>query len=483
MVKNNNKHYTIMKFKTLIVGLALTANPITMAAQENVLQVVPTTYTADGKTKILNIEMNNSETINAMQFKIVFPEGITLANRAKPYGSLPKNRYPYTEVYDELEETTTTTFEHSVALGSKDNVTTIVISPNTLSDIKGNSGVVLKLYIDLATDIEPGIYPIMFNEIVLSKSEGNTAIRVAEAASYIIVGNPEFSGTFNLSSLTGYMPADVVNATNELLSTETDVTGIDLTGIDETGATVSSTANANLLVYAKSGAAFAAAQSAATNNVVVGATCDELVITDGYPFAASKAFTAANASYSRTVPAAGWYSLCLPFAAETPEGVIVERYVSKDVTNKTVTFNSGAIDADTPCIFNTTSTNVTFSGSNVAVAVTGSELADGDFIGTYTKKSGTLNGFYGLKPDGSGFGIATSTAYVDPFRAYINTSDTPVAALRIIHGGKDDGATGITTVDAKTINGSKVYFNLAGQRVTRPMKGIYIVDGKTVMIQ
>ncbi len=469
-----------MKIKTFITGFALALAPMTMLAQENVLQVVPTTYTADGKTKILNIEMNNTETINALQFKIVFPDGITIADRAKPYGSLPKDRYPYSEIYDELEETTTTTYEHSVVLGSKDNVTTIVISPNTLSDIKGNSGVILKLYVDLAADIKPGIYPIMFNEIVLSKSEGNTAIRVAEAASYIIVGTPEFSGTLDLSNLTGYMPADVVTATNELLAAEAAVTDIDLTNIDEAGSTVSSTANPNLLVYAKAESAFATAQAAAGNNVVVGEVCDNLVLTDGYPFATSKAFTATTASYSRTVPTAGWYSLCLPFAATTPDGVTVERYVSKDVTNKTVTFSDGAIEADKPCIFKTTATDVVFSGSNVAVAVTGSALADGELVGTYSKIEGALEGCYGLKPDGSGFGIATANAYVNPFRAYINMTEVSYAALMIIHG---DEATGITAVDAETNNGSKIYYNLTGQRVAHPEKGLYIVDGKKVVIK
>ncbi len=468
-----------MILKTFITGFALALAPTAMLAQENVLQVVPATYTSDGKTKILYIEMNNAETINAMQFKIVFPDGITIADRAKPYGSLPTERYPYTEVYDELEETTTTTYEHAVVLGSKDNVTTIVISPNSLSDIKGNSGVVLKLYVDLAADIESGIYPIMFKDIVLSKSEGNTAIRVAEAASYIIVGTPEISGTFDLSNLTGYMPADVVTATNELLAAEADVTGIDLTGIDEAGATVSSTANPNLLVYTKAETAFATAQAAAGNNVVVGEVCDNLVLADGYPFAASKAFTAAAASYSRTVPAAGWYSLCLPFEATTPDGVTVERYVSKDVANKTVTFNGGDIEADKPCIFKTTATDVVFSGSNVAVAVTGNELTDGDLVGTYSKIEGTLEGCYGLHPDGSGFGIATASASVAPFRAYINTSEVAGVALKVIHG--DGETTGITVADAETDKGPKVCYNLAGQRVVQPKKGVYIVDGKVII--
>ena len=46
-----------------------------------------------------------------------------------------------------------------------------------------------------------------------------------------------------------------------------------------------------------------------------------------------------------------------------------------------------------------------------------------------------------------------------------------------------DGATGI---DATLVNSEKVnsqYFNLAGQRVAHPAKGLYIVNGKKVIVK
>ena len=46
-----------------------------------------------------------------------------------------------------------------------------------------------------------------------------------------------------------------------------------------------------------------------------------------------------------------------------------------------------------------------------------------------------------------------------------------------------DGGTGI---DATLVNSEKVnsqYFNLAGQRVAHPAKGLYIVNGKKVLVR
>ena len=45
--------------------------------------------------------------------------------------------------------------------------------------------------------------------------------------------------------------------------------------------------------------------------------------------------------------------------------------------------------------------------------------------------------------------------------------------------------TGIkSVVGAQSIvNGSNVIYNLAGQRVAQPVKGLYIINGKKIMIQ
>ena len=45
------------------------------------------------------------------------------------------------------------------------------------------------------------------------------------------------------------------------------------------------------------------------------------------------------------------------------------------------------------------------------------------------------------------------------------------------------GATGIGAVNATSLTGQRVIYNLRGQRVTNPTKGVYIVDGKKMMLE
>ena len=46
----------------------------------------------------------------------------------------------------------------------------------------------------------------------------------------------------------------------------------------------------------------------------------------------------------------------------------------------------------------------------------------------------------------------------------------------------DDDVTGINEIEAAKTN-DEGYFNLAGQRVAQPTKGLYIVNGKKVVIK
>ena len=44
------------------------------------------------------------------------------------------------------------------------------------------------------------------------------------------------------------------------------------------------------------------------------------------------------------------------------------------------------------------------------------------------------------------------------------------------------GPSSIESVQTNTLSGKRVIYNLSGQRVTNPTRGIYIVDGKKVVI-
>ena len=98
----------------------------------------------------------------------------------------------------------------------------------------------------------------------------------------------------------------------------------------------------------------------------------------------------------------------------------------------------------------------------------GTAEGDGTHIFALGKKSGVV-GFVRVK-DG---------VKIPAGKAYLNIA-TPPAARDFI--GFDEEVTGVETVkqNAKADN---QYFNLAGQRVAQPTKGLYIVNGKKVVIK
>ena len=80
--------------------------------------------------------------------------------------------------------------------------------------------------------------------------------------------------------------------------------------------------------------------------------------------------------------------------------------------------------------------------------------------------------------------ILSNPATVAANRAYLqfNKAVSPSRDILSIDGGD---ATGINMVNGEglKINGSEVYYNLQGQRVLYPTKGLYIVNGKKVVIK
>ncbi|MBR5633720.1 MAG: hypothetical protein IKW78_00855 [Prevotella sp.] len=95
------------------------------------------------------------------------------------------------------------------------------------------------------------------------------------------------------------------------------------------------------------------------------------------------------------------------------------------------------------------------------------------FLGTKTSNSEKVVGFYLLKSDGGKTG---------GFKAYIEKNATEAKeGFDLVFGGE---VTGVETIDngQLTIDNSPVY-NLQGQRVNKAQKGVYIQNGKKVVVR
>ena len=104
-------------------------------------------------------------------------------------------------------------------------------------------------------------------------------------------------------------------------------------------------------------------------------------------------------------------------------------------------------------------------GSNLLAAATGSSAIDGYRLGF-----GSIGvGFY--KYAGT---PAAGTVYID--------SGNVTTSARELGIGFGDDVTAINKVEAKKVE-NRVFFNLAGQQVAQPTKGLYIVNGRKVVIK
>lgn len=258
-----------------------------------------------------------------------------------------------------------------------------------------------------------------------------------------------------------------IDALNDPNATCFDVTSLPGTGISY------NTANPNALFIAKDG------QMTNTKNVIIGSTCANLELSDGYPFMAPKNFNATAATYNTTINVdAKAGTLCLPFAAAIPTGISAYTLAYTSGNAATATPVETTIPANTPVLLNGEgSATFTGSGAIVADASNTSGALTGVFENTFVPANS-----YVLQNGADGVGFykvaAANTIEAKPFRAYL-TATSAARSLKINFAG---AATGIENVAAETQQNGQ-YFDLQGRRVAQPTKGLYIVNGKKMMVK
>ena len=126
----------------------------------------------------------------------------------------------------------------------------------------------------------------------------------------------------------------------------------------------------------------------------------------------------------------------------------------------------------------------------IAIADAGSTVDGNDFevnsTGyTFAPESGYT--YFGFKKNSDPITFATfnpSTVAIPTNKAYLKvlTSDLPTEARQLVAVFDDGETTGISEVRGLKSEGRGEFFNLNGQRVAQPTKGLYIVNGKKVLV-
>lgn len=246
-------------------------------------------------------------------------------------------------------------------------------------------------------------------------------------------------------------------------------------------------------------------------------TAETIALTDGNEFYSPVDFTADEVTFNYTFTVGangskGWNTIMLPFDVTkvTADGVTIDwfhsgsdtgkqfwlkEFTNDDASNVYFNYVSGNMKANTPYIvafpgdkwgseYDLSSKAIKFVGQSVTVhegktlsSMTGSNYR---FIGSSVQNN-TAN-IYCINGDGNGFELK-ATGGSAPFRAFFKPGifDSTVTSLGI--GSDTDGnTTGINDVQFEK-NSDGQYYNLNGQRISQPKKGLYIKNGKKYIVK
>ena len=216
------------------------------------------------------------------------------------------------------------------------------------------------------------------------------------------------------------------------------------------------------------------------------------------------ASASSTVNYDRKFEAGKVYTICLPFAVRKADlnGTV---YKFNEVTSDGVVrfAEANTPQAYTPYLFVPSADCTPFNGVTYAIVAS----ADKGTMNSGVLQKGTENTWWNFQGtlahiDDVATAAGNRTAYgwdastgnfvkvgtgvsIDAFRGYILAPSgygSSPARLNVIF---DDEATGIQSVNGSglKVNGSEAYYNLSGQRVIQPTKGLYIVNGKKVAIK
>lgn len=302
------------------------------------------------------------------------------------------------------------------------------------------------------------------------------------------------------SVVNGVVSGDVTTADETIINASTAPV-VDMRGANIVEAVTLSPANPNAIVLVE-GTGRVPSQSVDADNLVVfdglyyrSATGKALTFVDSNTDAIARTMTidaqAEGVTISRTLAANKWATSYLPFASTQNDAIDVYTFTAMEGDAPVLTRRDGAnahiIPAATPVVIhNTTDAPVDIVATGKVDFYLGATPSSVEqtavvFKGNYAPfvTDGTQYGVYG------DVGAALllnklNGATVGCFRSYFTGLSGSYASREIIL--VDGSTTRVATVTADHVELVPVY-NLQGQRIQRPVKGLYIVNGKKVMMK
>ena len=190
---------------------------------------------------------------------------------------------------------------------------------------------------------------------------------------------------------------------------------------------------------------------------------------------------------NRNLTADSWATAVYPFAVSGIDDIAT--FEAYDEATATVKIRKAtASTANEPFLMRSKTAKTEIALTNVdVVAEAGTPVktqGNASFVGTYNETEvAKEDGFskYALS-NNTFYIIGANAATVAPYRAYFKVANETSEARSLNFEFDDNTATGIESVNAETTSNGDIY-NLNGQKVATPMKGLYIMNGKKIVIK
>jgi hypothetical protein len=188
-------------------------------------------------------------------------------------------------------------------------------------------------------------------------------------------------------------------------------------------------------------------------------------------------------SVSKTITAAGWATYCSPYALDLSKATgLTDAYIVTGGDAGVLTLTSvkgGSVPANTGLLLKGDKGTVTIP----VVASSETNVTANKLVGVTAEYNLAADGGYVLMDATNGLGFYKNT---NAFTVGANTAYLPDgfdgAATRSFFNLFDD-ATGINAVQNEEFKVNGEVYNLKGQRVNQPTKGLYIVGGKKMIVK
>lgn len=210
-----------------------------------------------------------------------------------------------------------------------------------------------------------------------------------------------------------------------------------------------------------------------TYNVTVSSTSNKYYQFNGvklYGTPASKDISLSNAGYA---------TFCLPYDATIPEGLNAYTATDNGETVKLTAIESGKIAAGEGVVLHGEEGTYTFVATTEDVSATAGNQMVGVTEDTPLTSSDNAYMLTRKKDDGSiAFRLLATDYTLGANKAYLKLENNARNLISVVW---DDNATGIYDLSEKEEAENGAIYNLAGQKLTKPQKGINIVNGKLLI--